>query len=38
MIEGSVTVVELKTARASLWRSGEEGAVNWKTDKNAVEQ
>lgn len=31
VIEGSVMVVELKMARASRWRSGEEGAVNWKT-------
>ena len=26
-----VTVVELKIARTSRWRSGDDGAVNWKT-------
>jgi len=31
VIEGSVTVVELKIARTSRWRSGDDGAVNWKT-------
>ena len=28
---GSDTVVELKIAKASRWRSGDEGAVNWNT-------
>jgi hypothetical protein len=32
--KGSVTVVLLKIANASRWRSGDEGAVNWKTAWN----
>jgi len=30
-MEGSEIVVLLKIAKASRWRSGAEGAVNWKT-------
>ena len=32
---GSDTVVPLKMASACRCRSGEEGAVNWNTDKNS---
>lgn len=32
VIEGSVTVVLLKIANASRWRSGDDGVVNWKTN------
>ena len=31
VIDGSVKLVPLKIARASRCRSGEDGAVNWKT-------
>lgn len=30
-MEGSEAVVLLKIARISRWRSGDDGAVNWKT-------
>jgi len=33
-MEGSAIVVELKMAKAWRCRSGEEGAVNWNTEKN----
>lgn len=33
VIEESVVVVKLKMARTSRWRSGDDGAVNWKTEE-----